>query len=49
MNNISSGSVPTQMECVRGIPVMVITGRLDATKSPAFNACSIPTLTGKPL
>jgi anti-anti-sigma factor len=28
MNNPSTGSVPAQVECVRGIPVIVITGRL---------------------
>jgi|tagenome__1003787_1003787.scaffolds.fasta_scaffold20820132_2 anti-sigma B factor antagonist len=38
MNSPSTGSVPAQVECVRGIPVLVITGRLDAINAPSFDA-----------
>ena len=44
MNNISTGSVPAQIDCVRGIPVMVVTGRLDTTKAPLFDRQASPLL-----
>ena len=44
MNSPSTGSVPAQIECVRGIPVIVITGRLDATNAPSFDAQAAPLL-----
>jgi anti-sigma B factor antagonist len=44
MNNPSSGSVFAQVECVRGIPVIVITGRLDTTNAPLFDAQATPLL-----
>jgi anti-sigma B factor antagonist len=44
MKNISTGSVPAQIDCVRGIPVMAITGRLDAANAPLFDAQAAPFL-----
>src|SRR5260370_26245991 len=37
-------SVPAHIECVRGIPVLVITGRLDAINAPLFDAQAVPLL-----
>ena|ERR1700692_4653860 len=36
--------VPARIECVRGIPVMAITGRLDTTNSQHFDAQAAPFL-----
>jgi anti-anti-sigma factor len=44
MNSPSTGSVPAQIECVRGVPIIVITGRLDATNAPSFDAQAGPLL-----
>ena len=44
MNSPSTGSVPAQIECVRGVPIIVITGRLDATSAPSFDAQAAPLL-----
>jgi anti-anti-sigma factor len=44
MNNPSSGSAVAQVECVRGISVMVIMGRLDTTSAPLFDAQATPLL-----
>jgi anti-anti-sigma factor len=38
MTNTSTGPLPAQIECVRGIPVMVMMGRLDTTNAPLFDA-----------
>lgn len=38
MTNPSTGPLPAQIECVRGIPVMVMMGRLDTTNAPLFDA-----------
>ena len=43
MTNTSTG--PAQIECVRGIPVMVMMGRLDTTTAPLFDAQAAPFLT----
>jgi anti-anti-sigma factor len=44
MNNRSPGSQPAQVESVRGIPVIAITGRLDTTNAPLFDAQAAPLL-----
>lgn len=44
MTNTSPGSVIAQVECVRGIPVMVIAGRLDTISAPFFDAQAAPLL-----
>lgn len=36
MNSTSPLSVPAHLECVRGIPIVVITGRLDTSNAPLF-------------
>lgn len=48
MNSTSPESVPAQIECVRGIPVMAIKGRLDATNAPLFDAQAAPLLAEAP-
>lgn len=42
MTNTSTG--PAQIEWVRGIPVMVMMGRLDTTSAPLFDAQAAPFL-----
>jgi anti-anti-sigma factor len=42
MNSNLPASLPTQIECVEGIPVMVVSGRLDATTAPLFDAQAAP-------
>lgn len=44
MTDNSSASVPAHIECVRGIPIMVVTGRLDATNALQFDAQAAPFL-----
>ena len=44
MNNTASGSVFAQVEHVRGIPIIVITGRLDTTNAPLFDEHVAPLL-----
>jgi anti-anti-sigma factor len=36
--------VPARIECIRGIPVMSITGRLDSTNAPLFDSQADPVL-----
>ena len=38
---------PVRIECVPGIPVMEITGRLDSANSPLFDAQAAPFLSGE--
>jgi anti-anti-sigma factor len=38
MNSTSPEAAPARLECVQGVPVMVITGRLDTHAAPIFDA-----------
>ena len=44
MTKTSTGPLPAQIECVRGITVMVMMGRLDTTNAPLFDAQTAPFL-----
>jgi anti-anti-sigma factor len=44
MSNTAPGSVLSQVDCFRGIPVMVITGRLDTISAPLFDEKASPVL-----
>ncbi len=47
MHSASPASVPARLECVQGVPVLVVTGRLDANSSPLFERQTAPLLTEK--
>ena len=44
MHNASSASVPARLECVQGVPVVVISGRLDANNAAQFDELTAPLL-----
>lgn len=44
MHNASPGSIPAQLECVCGVPIVVIRGRLDATNAAHFDEQVAPVL-----
>ena len=44
MSSISTGFVPAQIDCAREIPVITITGRLDANNAPVFDGQVAPLL-----
>jgi anti-anti-sigma factor len=44
MTNTPAGSVHAQIEIVRSIPILAITGRLDTISAPLFDAQAAPVL-----
>lgn len=44
MINDSPASAPARIECIQGIPILVVTGRLDATNAHLFDAQAVPFL-----